>query len=99
MKMPVIEFKEFAVEVRKMYQIPKENYFDELAAFFADNDWFGINPEWKDGKMYIDSDAFADVLPVIKQHFDIASLREDEQNAMVEELLAGKAEKTFDKLI
>lgn len=99
MKMPVIEFKEFAVEVRKMYQIPKENYFDELAAFFADNDWFGINPEWKDGKMYIDSDAFADVLPSIKQHFDIASLREDEQNAMVEQLLAGKAEKTFDKLI
>ena len=97
--MPVIEFKEFAVEVRKMYQIPKENYFDELAAFFADNDWFGINPEWKDGKMYIDSDAFADVLPAIKQHFDIASLREDEQNAMVEQLLAGKAEKTFDKLI
>lgn len=97
--MPVIEFKKFAVEVRKMYQIPKENYFDELAAFFADNDWFGINPEWKDGKMYIDSDAFADVLPAIKQHFDISSLREDEQNAMVEQLLAGKAERTFDKLI
>lgn len=98
MKMPVIEFKEFAVEVRKMYQIPKENYFDELAAFFADNDWFGINPEWKDKNMYVNPAEFADIMPAIKRHFDMVFLSEDKQRERLEEMLVEKDNNTFEKL-
>ena len=96
--MPVIEFKEFAVEVRKMYQIPKENYFDELAAFFADNDWFGINPEWKDKNMYVNPAEFADIMPAIKRHFDMVFLSEDKQRERLEEMLVEKDNNTFEKL-
>ena len=96
--MPVIEFKEFAVEVRKMYQIPKENYFDELAAFFADNDWSGINPEWKDKNMYVNPAEFADIMPAIKRHFDMVFLSEDKQRERLEEMLVEKDNNTFEKL-
>lgn len=98
MKMPVIEFKEFAVEVRKMYQIPKENYFDELAAFFADNDWFGVTVQWKDKNMYVNPAEFADIMPAIKRHFDMVFLSEDKQRERLEEMLVEKDNNTFEKL-
>lgn len=96
--MPVIEFKEFAVEVRKMYQIPKENYFDELAAFFADNDWFGVTVQWKDKNMYVNPAEFADIMPAIKRHFDMVFLSEDKQRERLEEMLVEKDNNTFEKL-
>ena len=96
--MPVIEFKEFAVEVRKMYQIPKENYFDELAAFFADNDWFGVAVQWKDKNMYVNPAEFADIMPAIKRHFDMVFLSEDKQRERLEEMLVEKDNNTFEKL-
>lgn len=96
--MPLTEFRDFAVELQKMYCIKNENYFDELAAFLADNDWFGVTVQWKDKNMYVNPTEFADIMPAIKRHFDMAFLSEDKQRERLEEMLAEKDNNTFEKL-
>ena len=96
--MPLTEFRDFAVELQKMNCIKNENYFDELAAFLADNDWFGVTVQWKDKNMYVNPTEFADIMPAIKRHFDMAFLSEDKQRERLEEMLAEKDNNTFEKL-
>lgn len=96
--MPLTEFRDFAVELQKMHCIKNENYFDELAAFLADNDWFGVTVQWKDKNMYVNPTEFADIMPAIKRHFDMAFLSEDKQMERLEEMLAEKDNNTFEKL-
>ncbi|MSC53532.1 hypothetical protein GKD71_01675 [[Eubacterium] rectale] len=96
--MPLTEFRDFVVELQKMYCIKNENYFDELAAFLADNDWFGVTVQWKDKNMYVNPTEFADIMPAIKRHFDMAFLSEDKQRERLEEMLAEKDNNTFEKL-
>lgn len=96
--MPLTEFRDFVVELQKMYCIKNENYFDELAAFLADNDWFGVTVQWKDKNMYVNPTEFADIMPAIKRHFDMAFLSEDKQKERLEEMLAEKDNNTFEKL-
>lgn len=94
----MVEFKAFCESIKVNYGITRDCFLQELNTYLIDNKWFGIKPEWKDGKMYIEPSDFDPVIPKIIDFFDKSRLPEEERNKEIRKKLEKTLPDTSKKL-
>ncbi|ABX42564.1 hypothetical protein [Lachnoclostridium phytofermentans] len=95
----MIEFKEFFLNIKKVYGITSDTFLKDLSSFLVDNKWFGIKPVWKDSTMYIEPSDFQEYLPLIKEYFANSNMDIHEKYEILKEKLIASMSDTSNKLI
>lgn len=94
----MVEFKEYAQQLKTMYQIESGSFFQDLTKFLVDNGWFGITPVWKDRYMYIEPSDFQEYLPRIQEYFANCNKSTNEKYDFLKEKLKRSMPDTSEKL-
>lgn len=87
----MIELNTWAEYIADVMNLSEQDYKTKLIDFLEDNDWFGIEPEWKDGNLYIKKDIAERILPNIEKYFLNYQLSDKEK----ENILRLQYEKVF----
>jgi hypothetical protein len=94
----MIDFKEYTLNIKDMYNISSENFLKDLSSFLVDNKWFGIEPVWNDGSMYIEPADFQEYLPLIKEYFANNNMDTNKKYEVLYDKLSLSMRDTSDKL-
>ena len=76
----MIDFRDYAKQIKEMYQVDDENFQESLMHLLVDNEWFGINPKFENAILYVDPSEFQKFLPLIEQYFASSDMDISDKN-------------------
>lgn len=94
----MVDFRDYANRIKEMYQITSDTFYDDFIRFLVDNEWFQINPAWKDGKLMINPEDFQPHLPAIEKYFMSGTMEIADKNVELMDLLLQKFSVTAERL-
>ncbi|MDW7668863.1 MAG: hypothetical protein SCJ93_08570 [Bacillota bacterium] len=94
----MIDFKEYVAYLEEKFDIDIENFNSVFMKFLVDNEWFGIEPTWKDDVLMIEPRDFEPYNRRINDFIDNYILETDDKNSILLSMLKSKLPDTAEKL-
>lgn len=94
-----MDFKEYARQLEVQLNTGLDNFNEVFVQFLADNEWFGIEPVWKDDILWVDTKDFAPYIERIRLFFDSYWLNTSEKNVLLLSMLKESFPDTEPKLL
>ena len=95
----MIDFKEYAKQLEVQLNTDLDNFNEVFVQFLADNEWFGVEPVWKDDILWVDTKDFAPYIERIRLFFDSYWLNTAEKNVLLLSMLQKSFPDTEPKLL
>lgn len=76
----MVEFRAFCESIKETYGITSDCFLQELNTYLVDNKWFGIQPSWQGGILYVAPEDFEPFVPKILEFFEKKQMPEEERN-------------------
>ncbi len=94
----MIDFKDYTVHLKEQLHIKTADFNNIFVKFLVDNDWFGIQPVWQDGRLLIEPDDFQPHYDRIRLFFQNYHRNVSDKNELLLTMLKEKLPDTEMKL-
>ncbi len=94
----MIDFKVYVSYLQEQLHIEMEDFNSVFVKFLVDNEWFGVDPVWLDGKLMIEPNDFQPYYAKIKDFFGNYTLETEDKNSILISMLKADLPDTTEKL-
>jgi len=92
-----MELREFADEIKRIYQIQDNDFYEKFSCMMADNNWFGIQPTREGNSFHVNPQDFAPYMSQIEYYFLDAD--DEEKEFQLEEEFSTRFQDTYGKFL